>query len=111
MCIRQNFEKDCLQYGAKEETLIYALKDCPMAWTILTLYGLDNRLLVVGIIEITLFSKEKRMMRELFGRELKPSVMTSEFITLSTTRCCPSPLDSDGFILRGNGGFKENIID
>ncbi|MBA0776338.1 hypothetical protein Gotri_011343 [Gossypium trilobum] len=41
-----NFEKDCPQYGAKEETLIHALKDCPIAWTILTLYGLDNRLLV-----------------------------------------------------------------
>ncbi|KAK5838771.1 hypothetical protein PVK06_007509 [Gossypium arboreum] len=42
----KNFEKKCPRCGAKEETLIHALKDCPSARAILTLGGFDNLLLV-----------------------------------------------------------------
>ncbi|MBA0734325.1 hypothetical protein Gogos_018252 [Gossypium gossypioides] len=43
--IRQNFRRDCLRCGASVETLIQALKDYPTARAILTLGGLDGRLL------------------------------------------------------------------
>ncbi|MBA0748046.1 hypothetical protein Gogos_004902 [Gossypium gossypioides] len=44
--IRHGFLKDCPRYSANAETLIHALKDCPNARTILTIGGLDNRLLM-----------------------------------------------------------------
>ncbi|MBA0586900.1 hypothetical protein Gorai_000042 [Gossypium raimondii] len=43
--IQQDFRKDCCKCGASAETLIHAFKDCPTARTILTLGGLDGRLL------------------------------------------------------------------
>ncbi|XP_012461469.1 uncharacterized protein LOC105781472 [Gossypium raimondii] len=43
--IRQNFRRDCPRCGASVETLIHALKDCPIARAIITLGGLDGRLL------------------------------------------------------------------
>ncbi|MBA0816139.1 hypothetical protein Gohar_000832 [Gossypium harknessii] len=42
---RQNFRRDYPSCGASVETLIHALKDCPTARAILTLGGLDGRLL------------------------------------------------------------------
>ncbi|KAG8489401.1 hypothetical protein CXB51_017851 [Gossypium anomalum] len=41
----KNFVKLCPRCKAKEETLIHALKDCPSARAILTIGGLDNRLI------------------------------------------------------------------
>lgn len=43
--IRQDFSKDCPKCGASVETLVHALKDRQTARTILTLGGLDGRLL------------------------------------------------------------------
>ncbi|KAA3477281.1 reverse transcriptase [Gossypium australe] len=43
--IRQDFRRDCPRCGASVETLIHALKDCQAAQAILTLGGLDGRLL------------------------------------------------------------------
>ncbi|MBA0661885.1 hypothetical protein Goklo_006115 [Gossypium klotzschianum] len=43
--IRQDFSRDCPKCGASVETLVHALKDRQPARTILTLGGLDGRLL------------------------------------------------------------------
>ncbi|MBA0731443.1 hypothetical protein Golax_022830 [Gossypium laxum] len=43
--IRQGFRQDCPRCGAEKETLIQAHKDCPTTRTILSIGGLDNRLL------------------------------------------------------------------
>ncbi|MBA0754847.1 hypothetical protein Gogos_021784, partial [Gossypium gossypioides] len=37
--------RDCPRYGASTETLVHALKGCPITRAILTLGGLDGRLL------------------------------------------------------------------
>ncbi|MBA0734368.1 hypothetical protein Gogos_018285, partial [Gossypium gossypioides] len=42
--IRQDFRKDYPRCGVSVETLVHVLKDCPIAWAILTLGGLDGRL-------------------------------------------------------------------
>ncbi|MBA0823722.1 hypothetical protein Goarm_020433, partial [Gossypium armourianum] len=39
-----DFRRDYPRCGASAETLVHALKDCPTAWAILTLGGLDGRL-------------------------------------------------------------------
>ncbi|MBA0609098.1 hypothetical protein Godav_021218 [Gossypium davidsonii] len=44
--IHQDFKRECPKYGARAETLIHALKDCPTACTIVALGDLDNGLLV-----------------------------------------------------------------
>ncbi|KAH1039116.1 hypothetical protein J1N35_040859 [Gossypium stocksii] len=45
LSIHQAF-KECLRCGAKVETLIHTLQDCPTTRAILVLSGLDNKLLV-----------------------------------------------------------------
>ncbi|MBA0753091.1 hypothetical protein Gogos_020938, partial [Gossypium gossypioides] len=42
----RGFRQDCPRCGAQKETLIHTLKDCPTARTILSIGGLDNKLLV-----------------------------------------------------------------
>ncbi|MBA0585919.1 hypothetical protein Gorai_016680 [Gossypium raimondii] len=44
--IRREFNSECPRCGACSETLIHALKDCPIAHEILVLGGLNNNLLV-----------------------------------------------------------------
>ncbi|MFQ6662104.1 hypothetical protein Gotur_030024 [Gossypium turneri] len=41
----RNFSKICPRCKNREETLIHALKDCPLAHEILTFGGLNNRLI------------------------------------------------------------------
>ncbi|MBA0819735.1 hypothetical protein Gohar_028386 [Gossypium harknessii] len=44
LLLKQDFRRDYPRCGASAETLVHALKDCPIAWAILTLGGLDGRL-------------------------------------------------------------------
>ncbi|MBA0596557.1 hypothetical protein Gorai_013373 [Gossypium raimondii] len=44
--ICHGFQKACPRCGACDETLICAFKDCPNAKSVLTIFALDNRLLV-----------------------------------------------------------------
>ncbi|MBA0698001.1 hypothetical protein Goari_021514 [Gossypium aridum] len=43
--IRQNFFNTCPRYNNSEETIIHVMKDCPVSHKILTLGGLNNKLL------------------------------------------------------------------
>ncbi|KAK5845209.1 hypothetical protein PVK06_001369 [Gossypium arboreum] len=43
--IRKEFKTDCLRCGAGEETLLHALKDCPIAREILVMGGINSSLL------------------------------------------------------------------
>ncbi|KAA3467043.1 reverse transcriptase [Gossypium australe] len=43
--IRKEFKTDCPRCGAGEETLLHALKDCPIAREILVMGGIDSSLL------------------------------------------------------------------
>ncbi|XP_040944255.1 uncharacterized protein [Gossypium hirsutum] len=49
--IRREFKSECPRCGACSETLIHALKDCPIAHEILVLGGLNNNLLVGDYIQ------------------------------------------------------------
>ncbi|KAK5842509.1 hypothetical protein PVK06_004876 [Gossypium arboreum] len=92
-----NFKKDCPRCGAKEETFIHALKDCPMACTILTLEGFDNRLLVAC----------KKWEKPPYGYakiKFDASVSYGKVSFFVIVR------DSDGFMLGGSGGFKDKIM-
>ncbi|MBA0878718.1 hypothetical protein Goshw_022500 [Gossypium schwendimanii] len=46
LMLKLGFRQDCPRCGAEKETLIHTLKDCPTARTILSIGGLDNKLLV-----------------------------------------------------------------
>ncbi|MBA0754628.1 hypothetical protein Gogos_022354 [Gossypium gossypioides] len=43
--IRQTNNRECFRYGEKRETLVHALKDCLNAKAILTIGGLDGRII------------------------------------------------------------------
>ncbi|KAG8503554.1 hypothetical protein CXB51_001535 [Gossypium anomalum] len=129
--IWQNFKKDCPKCGAKKETFIHALKDCPMARTILILGGFNNRLLGRRGRRKSGLGKGKNLYHDFKIHNLVNNSMLT--ITLAYKKWeKPSygyakikfdasvsygkvgfgviVKESDGFMLGGSGGFKDKII-
>lgn len=44
--VNQNFDSACSRCNALEESLVYALRDCPFAREVLQAGGVDNRIIM-----------------------------------------------------------------
>ncbi|MBA0597708.1 hypothetical protein Gorai_007507, partial [Gossypium raimondii] len=135
--IRQDFSRDCPKCGASVETLVHALKDRQTARTILTLGGLDGRLLnkdypyYIDWIKDVMCFLDKKVVADFIttlsdswnnrnnyvfrGKEEKArkplcrTVKKNFDVTVFNNKTCFGVIvcDSNGFVLGGGGDFKE----
>ncbi|MBA0721639.1 hypothetical protein Golax_009160, partial [Gossypium laxum] len=122
--IRQGFRQDCPRCGVDKETLIHALKDYSTARAILSIGGLDNKLLikdyyccidwmedVMRILDkkatadfvTTLWNSWNNRNKFIFrGKEDDAHVVWERAKTLS--------MISDSFTIGYGGGFKDEVV-
>ncbi|KAG8491289.1 hypothetical protein CXB51_014550 [Gossypium anomalum] len=116
--IRQNFRMDCPRCGASVETLIQALKDYPTAHAILTLGGLDGRLLNKDYLYCVDWLEDAMLVLPLtpaVQKWEKPPVGSVKINVDATVLNNKTGFkviirDCDGFVLGGGSGFKKDLM-